>query len=85
MTFQKNEGSKSVNLTEGKVTEVKIEVNAEDGTIKYYVVSVRRLSSKDAALSDIKLSVGTLNPEFSPDCMEYTGLYFMHNLPRAFR
>lgn len=71
-------------MTEGKVTEVKIEVNAEDGTLRYYVIHVRRLSSKDAALSNITLSAGVLDPEFSPDVTEYAGILYIVRHPTKF-
>lgn len=59
-------------LIEGKVNEIKIEVTAEDGkTTKYYNVNVRRLSARDASLADLKCSVGQLDPGFSPDIKEY--------------
>ena len=58
-------------LKEG-MNDVKIEVTAEDGTVKNYMIHTCRLSSKDATLSDLKISAGTLNPEFSPDVIEYS-------------
>ncbi|KAK3595487.1 hypothetical protein CHS0354_021583 [Potamilus streckersoni] len=67
-------GSKKVNLQEGTVTDIKIEVTAEDGTVKHYFIHVKRLSARDATLSDIKLSSGTLDPEFSPDVTSYSCL-----------
>ena len=49
-----------------------IVVTAEDGTTtKTYTVSIRRLSSKDAFLSDLELSAGILQPSFSPLTLTY--------------
>ena len=69
--FQGSGGSRSVPLKEGEVSDVKIEVTAEDGTVKNYLVHVKRLSPKDASLSGLKLSVGTLSPDFSADTLHY--------------
>lgn len=33
---------------------------------------VKRLSAKDATLSDLKVSPGSLQPEFDPDVVEYS-------------
>ncbi|XP_056020814.1 uncharacterized protein LOC125651820 isoform X2 [Ostrea edulis] len=68
------DGGKDVPLKEGAVTDVKIEVTSEDGTIKHYFIHAKRLSAKDAFLSDLELSVGDLNPEFNPDVFSYSCL-----------
>jgi hypothetical protein len=47
-------------------------VSAEDGTVKNYFIHAKRLSAKDATLSDLKLSSGTLSPEFSAEVLEYS-------------
>jgi len=69
--MQGSDGSKNVPLEEGCVTDVKIEVTAEDGTVRVYVVHATRTSPKDAALSALKISAGKLDPVFSPDIKEY--------------
>lgn len=71
MILQGGEGGRTVPLIEGQVNDIKIEVSAEDGTTKIYNVLVRRLSAKDATLSDLKVSKGVLDPEFSADILEY--------------
>ena len=71
--LQGSDGGRTVPLTEGQIRDIKIEVTAEDGTTKNYFVHVHRLSAKDATLSDLKLSQGTLKPEFSPSLLEYSG------------
>ncbi|XP_048244538.1 uncharacterized protein LOC124123872 isoform X1 [Haliotis rufescens] len=68
------EGGKQVPLPEGAVTDIKIEVTAEDGTTKKYFIHARRLSAKDATLSTLKLSIGKLDPEFSANITEYSSL-----------
>ena len=65
-------GSKTVPVKEGEVTDIQIEVTAEDGTVKKYFIHVKRLSAKDATLSDLKVDKGALQPGFSPDVTEYT-------------
>ncbi|XP_068729619.1 uncharacterized protein [Montipora capricornis] len=67
-------GGKTVILKEGEVTSVKIEVTAEDGsTNKNYFIHVTRLSSSDASLSDLKLSVVTnLCPKFASNVASYS-------------
>ena len=59
-------------LKEGLVNEVKIEVTAEDGTTQFYLVHIKRLSAKDATLSDLQLTSAMLQPSFSTDILEYT-------------
>lgn len=59
-------------VKEGAVTDVKIEVCAEDGkTTKVYVIHVKRLSAKDATMASIKISAGKLVPEFTVDVFSY--------------
>ena len=69
--MQGAEGGRTVPLTEGQVSDIKIEVSAEDGTTKVYNVHVRRLSAKDAMLSSLKISHSSLEPDFSADIYEY--------------
>ncbi|XP_070181396.1 uncharacterized protein [Littorina saxatilis] len=69
-----SEGSKVVPLKEGEVTDIKIEVSAEDGTVKKYFIHTKRLSAKDASLSDLTADKGFLQPSFNPDVTEYTCL-----------
>ncbi|GFR62370.1 hypothetical protein ElyMa_005453700 [Elysia marginata] len=64
-------GSRDVPLKEGVVTDIKIEVSSEDNTLKSYFVHVKRLSSKDAVLTDISIKGGHLEPEFSSSQLEY--------------
>ena len=68
------EVKKCLPLKEGLVNEIKIEVTAEDGTTKKYIVKVHRLSSKEAVLSDLKIDVGKLEPSFNPKVIEYSGM-----------
>ena len=77
LLFQNSGGSRTVPLKEGEINEIKIEVTAEDGTTKIYWVRVNRLSAKDATLSELKVSAGKLEPEFSPDCLEYNGNIYL--------
>ena len=70
--LQGSGGSRTVPLKEGEVNDIKIEVTAEDGTTKNYLVHVRRLSNKDATLGSLKLNEGILVPYFSPDTLSYT-------------
>ena len=59
-------------LAEGQKATVEIIVSAEDGTTtKTYTIAMQRLSSDDATLSELKLSVGTLSPPFSPFIYSY--------------
>ncbi|KAH3850613.1 hypothetical protein DPMN_093037 [Dreissena polymorpha] len=71
-TISGSGGSKKVPVKEGAITDIKINVCAEDGkTTKVYLIKVKRLSAKDATLSNLLLEPGTLVPEFSPDVFEY--------------
>lgn len=54
------------------MTDIKIEVTSEDGTIKHYFIHAKRLSAKDAFLNDLQFSVGNLNPAFDPDVLSYS-------------
>ena len=65
-------GEKTIPLKEGEVNEIRIEVSAEDGTVKNYYVRVKRLSASDASLVQLSLSTGKLDPVFAMDCEEYT-------------
>ncbi|ESO87738.1 hypothetical protein LOTGIDRAFT_234972 [Lottia gigantea] len=66
---------KQVTLPEGCVTDIKVEVTAEDGkTMKFYVIHAKRLSAQDASLSSLKLDRGILLPEFSSDNLSYSVL-----------
>ncbi|CAC5388775.1 unnamed protein product [Mytilus coruscus] len=69
-----SDGGKDVPLKEGQITDIKIEVTSEDCTIKNYFIHAKRLSAKDATLSDLKLSDGNLSPEFSDNVFEYSCL-----------
>ena len=51
---------------------IKLEVSAEDGTTKVYKINAKRLSAKDASLSGITMSAGSLQPEFDGEVLEYT-------------
>lgn len=56
---------------------VTVGVEAEDGTTKYYTIEVTREqdpeyeASKDATLSQLEISSGSLSPAFSPDVTDY--------------
>ena len=65
-------------LVEGKINEWKLEVTSEDGTVRHYVISIKRLSAKDATLSDLRVSPGSLVPEFDPDVTEYSCKILVH-------
>ncbi|CAK8678105.1 unnamed protein product [Clavelina lepadiformis] len=65
-------GEKTIPLKEGDVTEIKIEVSAEDGTTKSYIIRIKRLSASDASLNQLSLSCGKLDPPFAMDQDEYT-------------
>lgn len=54
------------------MNEIRIEVSAEDGTVKKYFVRIKRLSASDASLTQLSLSVGKLDPAFAMGCDEYT-------------
>ena len=69
--MQGTDGDKIVPLKEGKVNDVKIEVTAEDGTVRVYWIHAKRISAKDATLTRLKMGAGKLEPTFSPDITEY--------------
>lgn len=79
MHWQGGDGGKDVPLKEGAVTDIKIEVTSEDGTIKHYFIHAKRLSAKDAFLNDLQFSVGNLNPAFDPDVLSYSCKFVMTN------
>ena len=61
-----------MHLTEGKTQEAQVIVSAEDGqTTKTYTISIRRLSADDATLAQLEISVGVLQPAFSPFVTSY--------------
>ncbi len=70
-------GGKSVKLTEGELSNIKVEVTAEDGTTKTYWIHAKRLSAKDATLAGIEIKGTLLNPPFSPNVSEYFGWSFV--------
>ena len=78
IAFKGSGGEKVLSLAEGAVTEIKIEVTAEDGTVKFYVINVKRLSASDAILSSLSLSEGVLEPAFSLEETEYLCMHFLH-------
>ena len=62
---------------------VKIEVTAEDGTSKTYIANIHRLSAKEAVLKELTVNSGTLDPEFSPKCLEYSGNFINSTIKRS--
>ena len=80
MVLQGNKGSKVVELAEGKVTEIDIEVSAEDGTIGHYIIKIKRLSGKDASLQSLGVNKGTITPKFDSETDEYWGKQFTYDL-----
>ncbi len=62
--------SQTISLNVGS-NAVTIEVTAEDGTKKSYIILFTRNGSSNANLSDIYLSYGTLSPAFSADILSY--------------
>ncbi|XP_054758090.2 uncharacterized protein LOC129264268 isoform X1 [Lytechinus pictus] len=66
------DGGRTVDLAERKTTTIKIDVSAEDGTSKLYIIHAKRLSAKDASLTNIKIADGCLVPDFSPDTLAYS-------------
>jgi hypothetical protein len=54
-------------------TPITFTVQAEDGSTQDYTVTVRKATvNKNADLSNIEVSLGTLNPAFSADVLNYT-------------
>ena len=63
---------KTVTLSEGVTSLVKIEVIADDGsTKKLYLLNLKRLSATDASLSSLSANGFSLEPAFSHDVMSY--------------
>ena len=63
---------KTVTLSEGVTSLVKIEVVADDGsTKKLYQLTLKRLSTTDASLSSLSVNGFSLEPTFSHDVMSY--------------
>ena len=54
------------------MNEIRIEVSAEDGTVKNYFIRIKRLSASDASLVSLSSSAGKLDPPFAIDCDQYT-------------
>ena len=73
MFFQHSEGSRTIPLKEGEVNVITIEVTAENGTAQKYIVNVKRLSAKDATLTNIKVIPGSLVPDFGVEIFDYNG------------
>lgn len=70
--MQGNDGGKVLPIEEGQTILVCILVSAEDGTTtKTYTIRFNRLSSDDASLSLLELSVGKLVPKFDSDEHNY--------------
>ncbi|SFM11673.1 Right handed beta helix region [Gracilibacillus orientalis] len=65
--------SQAISLNEGE-NEITITVTAEDGvTTETYTIDVTRTpAQKDTSLTDINLSIGELNPSFTPENTDYT-------------
>lgn len=69
---ESGKASGSISLGVG-YNSIYIDVTAEDGTTsKRYCVNVKRSESKNALLSELKLSGINLNPVFSPSVTSYT-------------
>lgn len=63
---------RTVSLSEGQTVDVEVIVTAEDGkSSKTYFLKIRRLSANDATLSQLDVSVGFLQPAFSPLTTNY--------------
>ena len=52
--------------------QYKITVTAEDGSVKLYVINIKKPTSKNADLSKVNLTNGTLSSVFSSKNLEYT-------------
>ncbi|XP_071996515.1 uncharacterized protein [Engystomops pustulosus] len=75
-------GSRTVTLKDG-LNSVVVEVTAEDGTAKKYVLEITKLSASQASLEGMSLSEDlNLAPSFSPDVFEYscTAPYFQTSI-----
>jgi hypothetical protein len=78
-SLQGSGGSRTLSFEAGKVTDVKLEVTADDGkTTQIYLIKVKRLSAKDATLTELKINSGTLDPEFSSDVISYSCKIWHH-------
>ncbi|TFF37117.1 cadherin-like beta sandwich domain-containing protein [Mucilaginibacter psychrotolerans] len=51
---------------------ITVKVTAEDGTVNNYSLTVTRAASADAALANLAISAGTLNPAFTSATLAYT-------------
>ena len=71
--LQGAQGEKTVKLKEGEINNFKVEVTAEDGTIKFYHVNITRMSSSTAVLKVLKISNSKLHPQFESSNFEYSG------------
>ena len=59
-------------MEEDQTAQVDVVVTAEDGTsTKTYSLKITRLCADDAKLSELKISVGILSPQFSPHVHSY--------------
>ncbi|XP_030050541.1 uncharacterized protein LOC115464288 [Microcaecilia unicolor] len=76
------DGSRVISLKEG-INTICIEVTAEDGTTKKYVLEVTKLSSSCASLQGLKLSEDLqLLPSFASNVYEYSSTvpYYLSNI-----
>ncbi|OOQ57997.1 cadherin-like beta sandwich domain-containing protein [Mucilaginibacter pedocola] len=51
--------------------DIEVKVTAEDGTVKRYIVTVRRLPSDNNSLGGLTISAGTLSPAFDAGTFDY--------------
>ncbi|XP_073409888.1 putative membrane protein Bcell_0381 [Dendrobates tinctorius] len=76
-------GSRLVTLKDG-LNPVVVDVTAEDGTTKKYVLEITKLSASHVSLEGISLSEGLdLAPSFAPDVFEYSCTYAYYLRPVA--
>jgi hypothetical protein len=71
VSVKNSNGGRTILLKEGAENKVEIEVTAENGATMVYMINVRRLSAKDAALSSLTTSTGEVVPSFSREKLEY--------------
>jgi len=64
--------SSAIELAEGEVTTITIEVTAQAGNTMEYTIAVSRAASADASLRDLVVSEGELDPTFSSTTLSYT-------------